>query len=169
MLDVHERLDRHRAVRLQHPLRHPGRELRHRVADIDLAAGDVVLPAVERGRLGEPGDRVLGGGVGRRVRARRVRRDRPVVDDAPATRLLALHDPERFLRAQEDPGHVHVHHLLPLLVGEVFQRHGGRPHPGVVEEHVEAPERLLRLREEGAHRGRIGDVGRHHERALPRA
>ena len=34
------------------------------VADVDLAAGDVVLAAVERGRLGQAGDGVLGRGVG---------------------------------------------------------------------------------------------------------
>ena len=65
------------------------RHLGRGVADVDLAAGDVVLAAVERGRLGQAGDRVLGGGVGRRVRARRVGRDRAVVDDAPAARRLA--------------------------------------------------------------------------------
>jgi hypothetical protein len=34
-------------------------ELGARVADVDLAARDVVFAAIERGRLREPGDRVL--------------------------------------------------------------------------------------------------------------
>jgi len=33
--------------------------------DVDLAARDVVPPAVEGGRLGQAGDRMLGRGVGR--------------------------------------------------------------------------------------------------------
>ncbi|MCK7625211.1 DUF6309 family protein [Streptomyces sp. RS10V-4] len=38
------------------------------VADVDLAAGDVVPAAVERERAGEPGAGVLGGGEGDRIR-----------------------------------------------------------------------------------------------------
>ena len=123
MLDVHQRLDGDGPVRLRHALRHARRQLGLRVADVDLAAGDVVLPAVERGGFREAGDGVLGRGVGRGVRARGVGRDRPVVDDAPAARILALHDPERFLSAEEHPGQVHTHDLAPLLVGEVLEGH----------------------------------------------
>ncbi len=42
-------------------------------------------------------------GVGRGGRPRRVRRDRAVVDDAPAARHLILHDAEGVLGAQEGP------------------------------------------------------------------
>src|SRR5205807_504020 len=84
-LHVHCRLDHGRAVGLRNALGHP---LGHRgggVADIDLAARDVVLSAVERRRLGEAGDRVLGRGVRSRIGPRRVRRQRAVVDDPPAS------------------------------------------------------------------------------------
>ena len=138
------------AVRLRHALRHPLGHLGERVADVDLAAGDVVLAAVERGRLGEAGDRVLGGGVGRGVRPRRVRGDRAVVDDAPAARRLVLHQPEGFLRAQERAGQVDVDDALPLLERQVLERDAGRVLAGVVEEHVEPAELLLRGREQGA-------------------
>ena len=37
------------------------------VADVDLAAGDVVRPAVQRNRLGQAGHRMLGGGIGDRA------------------------------------------------------------------------------------------------------
>ena len=47
------------------PSCHPRGHLGAGVADVDLAAGDVVRAAVERGRLREPGDRVLRGRVGR--------------------------------------------------------------------------------------------------------
>ena len=52
-------------------LGHPGGHLGRGVADVDLTAGDVVGAAVERGGLGQAGDRVLGRGVGRGVRPRR--------------------------------------------------------------------------------------------------
>ena len=52
------------------PARHLPGHLGGRVADVDLPAGDVVVPAVERRRLREPGDRVLRRRVRRRVRAR---------------------------------------------------------------------------------------------------
>jgi hypothetical protein len=51
------------------------------VADIDLAAGDVVLAAVEGGGLGESSHGVLGCGVRCGVRPRPVRRNRAVVDN----------------------------------------------------------------------------------------
>src|SRR5437660_1438507 len=83
VVDVHQRLRLDLAVRLGNAVGHSRGEGRSRVADVDLAAGDVVLPAVERARPGEARHRVLGGSVGRRVRTRRVRGDRAVVDDAP--------------------------------------------------------------------------------------
>ena len=110
------------------------------VADVDLAAGDVVFAAVERRRLGQAGDRVLGGRVGRRVRPRRVRRDRAVVDDPAAARVLRLHDPERLLRAEEDAGQVDVDDALPLLEGQVLQRDRRRADAGIVEQEIEAAE-----------------------------
>ena len=59
---------------------------------------------------------MLGRGVGRRVRARRVRGDRAVVDDPPAARRLRLHRPEGRLRAQERAREVDVDDLLPVRV-----------------------------------------------------
>ena len=139
------------------------------VADVDLAAGDVVLAAVERGRLGEAGDRVFGRGVGRGVGARRVGGDRAVVDDAAAARVCSFIIRKASLRAEEHAGQVHVHDLLPLLVREVLERHRRRAAAGVVEEHVEAAERLPWSREQRLHGVGIADVGGHHQRrARPR-
>ena len=55
------------AVGLQGSDGDAGAHLGGGVADVDLAAGDVVGAAVERDALGEAGDGVLGGGVGRGV------------------------------------------------------------------------------------------------------
>ena len=115
--------------------------------------------AVERGRLGEPGHRVLGRGIGDRARARRVRRDRAVVDDAAAARVLRLHDLDRFLRAQEHAGEVGIDDLLPGLVGQVLERHRRRADAGIVEQDVEAAEGLLGLGEQRLDRRGIADVG----------
>jgi len=117
---------------------------------INLAAGDVVLAAVEGRGLREAGDRVLGGRIGRRAGPRRVRGQRSVVDDAAAARVLALHDAERLLRAEEHPGQVHGDHLLPLLVCPILQRGPGTGGTRVVEEDVHAAEGLDRPGEAGA-------------------
>ena len=63
------------------------------VPDVDLAAGDPVRAAVELDLLGQPADRVLGGGVGDRARSRDVGRERAVVDDPAALRVLVRASP----------------------------------------------------------------------------
>ena len=110
---------------------------------------------------------MLGRGVGRRVRARRMRRDRAVVDDASAARVLVLHHPERLLHAEEHAGQVDVHDVPPLLDGQVLEWYARGADAGVVEQQVQAAEGLLRLREQRLHRLRIAHVGRHRQR--PRA
>ena len=102
-----------------------------------------------------PGDGVLGGRVGRGVRPRHVRRNRPIVDDAAAARLLIFHQPERVLRAQKRAGQVDVDHVLPLIDGEIFERDGRRESPGVVEQEIEPAEPLLRPREQRLDRRRV--------------
>src|SRR3546814_12146749 len=82
-----------------------------------------------------------------RAGARRVGRDRAVVDDAPALRLLALHQPEGAARAEEHAVQVDVDHLLPGAPGElaeVCRRHVGA---GVVEQQVEAAEGAVDARD----------------------
>ena len=124
-----------------------------------------MLAPVERNTLGEAGDRVLGRSVGDRHGARRVRRDRAVVDDAAALGRLRLHDLDRFLGAPEHRVQVDVDHRLPLLDGELLHRHRGKAHAGVVEEHIEPAPGVLHLGEDGAHVLRLGDVGRQHHGA----
>ena len=106
---------------------------------------------------------MFGSRVRRRVRPRRVSRDGAVVDDAPAARVLRLHQPDGLLRTQERAGQVDGHHLHPLLVAEFFQRDGGRVGAGVVEQNIEAPERLPGLGEQRLDGIRIRHVGRHAE------
>src|ERR1700730_2278608 len=81
-LGVHARLRHLAAVRLQHAVDHAVGHRRCGVADIDLPDRDVVAAAVEVGGLGQAGDGVFGGSIGRGERPRRMRGDRAVVDDA---------------------------------------------------------------------------------------
>ena len=136
--DVHRRLGLQRPVGLRHAAGHPLGHLGGGVADVDLPAGDVELAPFQRQRLGDPRDRVLGRVVGDRVRPRDVGRERAVVDDAPAPRLLRGHRAERRLRAQEGAGDVGVHHPLPVLEGQLGDRRG-HAEAGVVEQQVHAP------------------------------
>src|SRR5262249_57543468 len=112
-----------RSVMLEHADSHPLGHFRCGVANVDLAAGDVVFTAVQGGCLGQPRDRVLGGRVRSRVRPWSVGRYRAVVDDAPPFWLLALHQLERFLGAEERAGPLGGYHRLPLLVGQILERY----------------------------------------------
>src|SRR5262245_46074323 len=97
-----------------------------------------------------------------------MRRYGAVVDDAPAARVLALHDLEGFLRAEEGAGEVRVDHRLPLLERQVLERHGGRADASVVEEEVEPAERVLRPGKKGWNGFRVGEVRRYQERGRAR-
>ena len=106
---------------------------------------------------------MFGGGVRRGVDARHVRGERAIVNDAPPARLLRLHQPHGFLRAQKRPGEIHAHHGIPLFESDVFHRNDGRAHAGVVEEHIEAAELVSNPREEGADGIGVAHVRRHGE------
>jgi hypothetical protein len=138
MPHLHQRFGAHRSVRLK---RAPGQsraQLRGSVADVDLSAGDVEPAALERDRLGQAGDGVLGGGLGDRKGPPYVGGNRPVVDDASALRILTLHRPEGLLGAQEATGEVRPDDDPPLVDRHLVERCGGTEHAGVVEQHVDA-------------------------------
>ncbi len=65
---------------------------------------------------------------------------------------------------RNEPVEVDVHDLLPLLERQVLERDAGGADARVVEQEVEAAERLLRAREERPDRLRVGDVGGDDER-----
>src|SRR5215510_2555490 len=52
--------------------------------------------------------------ISNRIRPRRMRRNRTVVDDAPPARRLALHHLDRFLCAQKHTGKVRRDDILPF-------------------------------------------------------
>ena len=56
------------------------------------------------------------------VRVRRPRAERHQIDNPPAS--PAFHDRRSLLRAQELRLQVRVHHVVPLLFGQVFKLHG---------------------------------------------
>src|SRR5262249_14812963 len=92
VLQIHPRLDSHRSVRLRNTVRHTLGHFSCRVADIDLTACDIVLPAVERYTFRQSCDRMLCCCVWCRVWPRHMRGNRTVIDDSPSTRLLRFHD-----------------------------------------------------------------------------
>jgi hypothetical protein len=69
--------------------------------------------------------------------------DRSVIDDSPATRCLAFHQAERFLRAEKHARQIHINHALPVFEGHVFERHTRGAHSGIVEKNIEASEGLI--------------------------
>src|SRR6516164_4723765 len=93
-----------------------------------------------------------------------MRRDRAIVDDPAAHRLLVLHDLEGFLRAQERAVEDRVDDPLPALVGQLLDRPRSTK-AGIVEQYVEPAVGLLGLGKQIADRFGIADIGRHAERA----
>ena len=159
MLHIEHRLRHDIATRLRHAGLHASAHVGVGVADVELAAGDVERPAVKRDALGQARDGVLGCRVGDRHRPRHVRRDRAVVDDTPALRLLFLEHADRFLRTHEAGGQVEIDDALPLLEWDVLHRSGRQSHAGVVEQEIQASEGFFRLGEQLLDIGLFGDVG----------
>ncbi len=55
---------------------------------------------------------------------------------------------------------------MPLLVAQLLERDAGGVAASIVEQHVEAAEGLLELREERRHLLWLADVSRHHQGVL---
>src|SRR5260370_27054641 len=81
-----------------------------------------------------------------------------IVDDPSTARHLALHELYRFLGAEKRAGEVGADDCAPLFVREVFKRHWWSAQACIVEEEIQPPERLSRLREKSADRPRVSDV-----------
>jgi len=92
-----------------------------RVADVDLAAGDVEGPPIECDLTREAGDGVLGRRVGRGAFARNMGRDGAVHDDATAPGRLAAHQPERHARAQEHAREIHIDGAVPVFERDLVE------------------------------------------------
>ena len=87
-----------------------------------------------------------------------MRRDRAVVDDAPALRLLLLHHAIGVPRAQERAGQVRRDDIRPLLEGQILERDAAGAGAGVIEQQIDAAIGLLDLVEQRGDRRRIGDI-----------
>src|SRR3954454_14726971 len=92
-----------------------------------------------------------------------MRRDRAVVDDAAAHRLLVLHDAGGPVGAQAGAVADRANDAAPLGPFEVLDLGGGAK-TGVVEQNVEPPEGRLGLGTPRLDRAGIADIGRHTER-----
>ena len=133
VVDIHDRLGRNGSVSLGHAAGHSRCKVGPRVADVNLTAGDIVPSSVQGSRLGKTRYAVLGRRIRRRVWPRALSRNGAVIDDTPAARILALHNPDRLLSAQEDTGQVGVHNSFPLLEGEFFDGHIRRANSRIVK------------------------------------
>src|SRR5215470_16748259 len=107
---------------------------------------------------------MFGCGIGGRVRSWRVGGDRAIVNNAAALRVLAFHELESFLSAEERTGKINIDHGFPLFVAQIFKRDARRAHTSVIEQHIEPTKYLFSPREQSTHRGRIADVSRNRQR-----
>jgi len=88
--------------------------------------------------------------------------DRTDVDDRAAT--LALHVRDHRPGEAEDALEEHVHHAVPDRIGRLVQRAGVQQASGVVDEHVDAPERRERRLHGVLNVALVGDTARHGQR-----
>jgi hypothetical protein len=72
-----------------------------------------------------------------------VGRDRAVVDDAAATRILRFHDAKRFLSTKKRTRKVGADDGAPLFEAEVLQGNRRRADAGIIEQDVQAAELFL--------------------------
>src|SRR4051812_21743544 len=124
---------------------HGGRDL----AGAHAVDGDPVLAELQRHDLGEQPQPGFRRAVGAVADPRVLLVDARDVHDAPAA-AGGDHPARRALGADERRVEVDREHLAPLVVGEVEERHAG-PRAGVVDEDVDAAERVGEL---------VDDVGR---------
>ena len=76
----------------------------------------------------------------------------PLLTIRPPRRSLLLHQPHRLARAQEGAGHVRLEHRCPELEVDLLERRGSTADASVVEQQVEATERLHGTGEQVPHR-----------------
>ena len=106
---------------------------------------------------------MLGGGIGHRPFARRMRRNRAIVDDPSSLRRLPPHQAKCRPRAQEHPRQIDVHCIQPVLHRNVVNRRGRGENPCIVKEHIKPPRIGGKTRKRGLDRARIRHVaGQHH-------
>jgi hypothetical protein len=80
-----------------------------------------------------------------------MRRDRAVVDDAPALRVLVAHHPDRLARNEEGAVEVDVDDVEPGAHLDIAESGGGAEPPCIVEHEVDAATLLADAHEHLAH------------------
>ena len=137
----------------------------HRRGDLPGRDGidrDPVLGELERHRLRQAAEPVLGGGVGRRSAQRDVLVDRGDVDD-PSSDVALHHQPGGGLCGEERADEVDVEHVAKLIQRHVEKGRGG-PAPRAVDENVEAAESRGERAYRRLHRSRVGQIEVAHDR-----
>ncbi|MNZ79328.1 hypothetical protein D3C78_979290 [compost metagenome] len=154
------RFDGGAAIRLQHAGCHGARHFGAGIADIDLSAGNVEPPAIQRGGFCKSGDRMFGRGIWRRPRPRRGGGNRAIIDDAATLRRLRLHLAKRRLGAEKSPCEVSPDHGIPGFERHIFDMHRRCGHAGIIDQKIEATETPDDFRKQPLDIGRSGNISR---------
>lgn len=160
MFDIHHGLGRHCAVGLGDAFGHRGGHVRKGVADINLTAGDVEWPTIQRQCARQAGDGVFGHRIGRRAGARDRGRDRAVVDNATAHRGLDAHMAKGGAGAKEHASDVNVGEVEPILDIDFVNQGRRECGAGIVEQRVDAAPSLGSGIESDIDLFRVGDIAR---------
>ena len=136
-----------------------GRTFRFHHAGSDGVDADLFRPEFLGQRDGDDIDRGLCGAVDGRARDAERGDDGTKVDDAAAGRIKMLH---RFLRREQRAQHIQVEVFVEMLFGNGFQRRE-IVNSRIVDQDVEATERLLGFREECLNFRLFRNIGFHRD------
>ena len=91
-----------------------------------------------------------------------------VINDAATLRVLCLHYPDSFLRAQESAGEIDVHDRAPLFKRYVLEGIGRRIRSRVIKQQIQTPELTRDRLKQFANGFRTGHVGRYRQHSATR-
>jgi hypothetical protein len=88
-------------------------------------------------------------------------RKRAIVDNAPSSRLLHLHQADCLLRTEERSSKIHAHDSRPLVVTQIFDCNSWSVHASVVKENIQPAEFSASPHKERAYSIGLANVGGH--------
>ena len=138
------------------------------VVGLDISGGDRVDVDAPRTpfagqQLGQTGHAAFAGGIGRDADAALKRQQRSDVDDL--ARSARHHLARNGLAQEKQRFQVHVHHRIPVVLGEI-QRVGPTDDTGVVHQNIDVPGPLHPLRNDPPDRFKRPEVGLNRQRTI---
>lgn len=164
MLQIHAQLNHHHAINLWHTNNHALRHIANNIANINLAADNVVRATVQQNNLDQPNDNMLNDSVKRAEKTQRHQQNQTIVNNATAAQLLTLHQLEHLLNAQKHYHQININHQLPLLNNKLIHQNRQHANANIVEQHIKPTKLNTNNLKQHNHRHQINDINQHRKR-----